>query len=381
MPGQEAEQGRARWLGEPPGVPDQVLVRQVGVAGGDRHAGEVVDLGQRVLDVRDRQHQGQRGGFRSGQRPDGLVAVQQEGGRGEIGGGRAALVQAWPADHGAFQGQGQVVHGRGAVGQPEVEDPGYSRVRRGRGPGEVGRVPVTVPPLRGQRRERRSGVRDQRAHDGVEMILPAPSGQVGSQRRPPAHQRACLLERVGRGDDLAGIHQHRGRPGLRAEIRRGQVQAAQGGAGRIGVPEARVRRPGGRLAVHVDPVRDLVDLVAVLTAAQHRLAVGQPEHGRDRQAPLPQVPGEGVLRGELAGGADAEVVALDEDGRVAVPDQRGGRHRPRAAPGHDRLAAQAARVAAAQDAAELIVRQRQPVELAQLTAPGAGASVDRAPWA
>jgi hypothetical protein len=269
MPGQEAEQGRARRLGEPPGVPDQVLIRQVGVAGGDRHAGEIVDLGQRVLDVRDGQDQGQRGGFRLGQRPDGLIAVQQEGGGGGIGAGCAALVQARPAHHGALQGQGQVVHGRQAVGQPEVEDPGYPRVRRGRGPGEVGRVPVTVSPLRGQRREGRRGVRDQRAHDGVEMVLPVPSGQVGGQRRPLAHQLARGLERVRRRDDLAGIHQHRGGPGLQAEIRRGQVQAAEGSAGRVGVPEARVRRPGGRLAVQVGPVRDLVDLVAVLAAAQH----------------------------------------------------------------------------------------------------------------
>jgi hypothetical protein len=59
------------------------------------------------------------------------------------------------------------------------------------------------------------------------------------------------------------------------------------------------------------------------------------------------VAGEGVLGGELAGGADPEEVALDEDGRVAVPDQRGGRHRARAAPGHDRLAAEAAGVAPA----------------------------------
>ena len=79
--------------------------------------------------------------------------------------------------------------------------------------------------------------------------------------------------------------------------------------------------------------------------------------------------GEGVFGRELGGGADAEVVALDEDGRIAVPDQRGGGHRARAAPDHHGLATQAARIAsAAQDAAQLIVRQRGPVRFGQLTA-------------
>ena len=79
--------------------------------------------------------------------------------------------------------------------------------------------------------------------------------------------------------------------------------------------------------------------------------------------------GEGVFGRQLGGGADAEVVALDEDSRVPVPDQRGGGHRPRAAPDHHRRAPQAARIARlAQDAAQLVIGQRGPVGLGQLTA-------------
>jgi len=147
------------------------------------------------------------------------------------------------------------------------------------------------------------------------------------------------------------------------------VQAGQRRAGRVGVAEAGVRGPADRVAVQVDAVRDLVDLVAEFPAPQHGLSIGQPQHGRDRLSPHAQVTGEGVFGRELGGGADAEVVALDEDGRIAVPDQRGGGHRARAAPGHHGLAAQAARVTGpAQDPAQLAVRQRGPVGFGQLTA-------------
>ena len=81
------------------------------------------------------------------------------------------------------------------------------------------------------------------------------------------------------------------------------------------------------------------------------MTVGQRQRGRDRLSLHPQVTGEGVFGRELGWGPDAKVVALDEDSRVAVPDQRGGGHRTRAAPDHRRLAAQDAGVATAQDAA------------------------------
>ena len=225
------------------------------------------------------------------------------------------------------------------------------------------------PHCAGQRGQQRRGVPDQRGQARLEVRRPAAPGQVGGQRGPRGHQPVRRGERVGRADDLAGVHQHPGRAGGQAEVRRGQVQAGQRRAGRVGVAEAGVRRPADRVAVQVDAVRDLVGLVAEVPAPQHGLPVGQPQHGRDRLSPHPQVTGEGVFGRELGGGADAEVVALDEDGRVAVPDQRGGGHRARAAPGHHGLAAQAARVARpAQDAAQLVVRQRGPVGFGQLTA-------------
>jgi hypothetical protein len=176
---EKAEQGCARRLAEPPGVPDQVLVGQVGVGPGDGHAGEVVRFGQRVLDVHDGQHQRQRDGFGRGQRPDRLVAVQEDGGGGQVGAGRAGLRQVEPAHHGALERQGQVVHGEGPVGQAEVEDPGHPRVGRGRGPGEVGRVPVAMRPLRAQRGQLRRGPADQRDQDLSEVLLPAAFRQVG----------------------------------------------------------------------------------------------------------------------------------------------------------------------------------------------------------
>jgi len=111
-----------------------------------------------------------------------------------------------------------------------------------------------------------------------------------------------------------------------------------------------------------------VGLVAVILSPQHRLAVSQPKHGGHRLGAGAQVVGEGVLGGELSGGTDADVVALDENGRVTEPNQRGGRHRPRTAPGHHGLAAQASGVAAAQDAAQFVVGQRGPVGFGQVPA-------------
>jgi hypothetical protein len=44
------------------------------------------------------------------------------------------------------------------------------------------------------------------------------------------------------------------------------------------------------------------------------VAVGQPQHRRDRLSAHPQMTGEGVFGRELGRGADPEVVALDEYG-------------------------------------------------------------------
>ena len=192
--------------------------------------------------------------------------------------------------------------------------------------------------------------------------------QVGGERGARGHQRARRVQRVRRGDDLAGVHQHGGGPGGPPEVRGGQVQAGQRHARRIRVSQAGVRRPADRVAVQVDAAGGLVHLVAELSAPQHGAPVGQPHHGRDRQPPRAQVGGELVLDRELLGGADAEVVTLDEDRDVSVPDQRGGRHRPRAAPGDHGLAAEPARVASAQDAEQLVVGEREPVGFGQLTA-------------
>ena len=344
---QKAKQGRARRLAEPPGVPDQVVIGQVGVGRRDRHAGEVVRFGQRVLDVHDGQHQRQRDGFGLGQRPDRLVTVQEHRGGGQVGAGRGDLRQVKPAHHGALEGQGQVVHCEGPVGQAEVEDPGHLRVGSGRGPGEVGRVPVAVRPLRGQRGQLRRGPADQRDQDLAEVLLPAAFREVGGERGARGHQRARRVQRVRRGDDLAGIHQRGGGPGGPPEVRGGQVQAGQRHARRVRVSQAGVRRPADRVAVQVDAVGGLVYLVAEVPAPQHGTPVRQPHHGRDRQPPRAQVSGELVLGRELLRGADADVVTLDEDRDVSVPDQRGGRHRPRAAPDDHGLAAEPARVAPA----------------------------------
>ena len=321
--------------------------------------------------MHDRQQQRERDGFGPGQPPDGLVAVQEDRRGGEVGGGRAGFRQVEPAHHGAFERQGQVVHGGGPVGQPEVEDPGYLRVGRGRGPGEVGRVPVAVRPLRAQLGQPRRGPPDQRDQDLLEVLLPAASRQVRGQRGARGHQARRHVQRVRRGDDLAGVHQRGEGPGGPPEVRGGQVQAGQRRSRCVGVAQAGVRRPADCVAVQVEAAGDLVNFVAEVPAPQHGLhplTVGQPHHGRDRQSARPQVSREVVLGCELLRGADADVVALDEDHHVAVPDQRGGRHRPGAAPGHHGQAAEPARVAAAQDGEQLVVGEREPVGFGQVTA-------------
>jgi hypothetical protein len=184
-----------------------------------------------------------------------------------------------------------------------------------------------VRPLRAQLGQSRRGPPDQRDQDFLEVLLPAASRQVRGQRGTRGHQTAGRVQRVRRGDDLAGVHQRGEGPGGPAEVRCGQVQAGQRRSRRVGVAQAGVRRPADCVAVQVEAAGDLVSFVAEVSAPQHgphRVTAGQPHHGRDRQSARPQVSREVVLRCELLRGADADVVALDEDHRVAVPDQRGG---------------------------------------------------------
>src|SRR5215472_11688271 len=73
-----AEQRQAVRPVEPAGVPDEVgVVGEAGVVRRWHHAGEVLDLRERVLDVDDRKQPRQRLQFCLGKRPDRVVAVQQ----------------------------------------------------------------------------------------------------------------------------------------------------------------------------------------------------------------------------------------------------------------------------------------------------------------
>jgi hypothetical protein len=238
---QELDQRDALRLGEPASVAHQVGVGQAGVGRRAGDAGEVIDLGQRVFDVHDGQDVRQRGGFGRGERAHLLVAVQDDRGGGQVNVGRAGAGQVEPAHHGALEREGEVVHGERPVGQPEVEDPGRLRVRRGGGPGQVGRVPVAVAPLPWQRGHEGRGAADQRGHELGEVTRPAALDQVGGQVGTPADEPIHLGERVSRGSDLTGIHQHRRRPGREREVRRGQVQARQRRASRVGVTQVSVR--------------------------------------------------------------------------------------------------------------------------------------------
>jgi len=181
VPGQELEQRRALRPGEPAGVADEVGVGQacVGRRAGD--ASEIVHLGQRVLDVRDGQDVRQGGGFGRAERAHRLVAVQEHRGRGQVHVSLAGAGQVEPGHHGAFERDGEIVHGERPVGQPEVKDPGHLGVWCGRGPREVRRVPVTVAPLPRQLRQQRRGAADQRRHELLEVTRPAALGQVGGQ--------------------------------------------------------------------------------------------------------------------------------------------------------------------------------------------------------
>jgi hypothetical protein len=87
-----------------------------------------------------------------------------------------------------------------------------------------------------------------------------------------------------------------------------------------------------------------------------------------------------MLGSELGRGPDAHVMALKEDRHGPPADQRGRRHRPRAPPGHHRLARKIPGVPiiprflaghdhpAAEDLAHLVVGQRRPVGFGQLPA-------------
>jgi hypothetical protein len=365
VPGQELEQRRALRLGEPAGVADQVGVGQARVGRRAGDAGEIVNLGQRVLHVHDGQDVRQGGGFGRAERAHRLVAVQEHRGRGQVDVSLGGAGQVEPGHHGAFERDGEIVHGEGPVGQPEVEDPGHLGLRCGRGPGQVRRVPVTVSPLPRQLRQQRGGAADQRCHELLEVTRPATLGQVGGQAGAPGGEPVHLSQRISGGNDLAGVHQHRGRPGRPREIRGGQVQPRERRAGRVGVPQVSVRRPAGRVAVQVHAAGQLVGLVAPRPAPQHGLAVGQPQHGGHGLSQVAQVADQGMLGGELRRVPDGGVVALHEDGQVAYLDERGRGHRPRAAPGHDRRVRGSV---APEDGGDLVVGERGPVRCGELMA-------------
>jgi hypothetical protein len=286
--------------------------------------------------VHDGQDARQGGRFGRAERAHRLVAVQDHRGRGQVDVGLAGAGQAEPGHHGAFERDGEIVHGEGPVSQPEVENSRHLGIRRGRGPRQVRRMPVAVSPLPRQLRQQRRGAADQRCHELLEVTRRATLGQVGGQGGAPGGEPGHLSQRVGCGNDLAGVHQHRGRPGRVPEIGGGQVQPRERRAGRVGVPQVSVRRPADRVAVQVHPAGQFVRLVAPRPAPKHGLAVGKPPDGGHRLSPVAQVADQGVLGGELVRVPDADVVALDEDGQAARPDQRGRGHRPRAAPGHRR---------------------------------------------
>jgi hypothetical protein len=226
-------------------------------------------------------------------------------------------------------------------------------------------VPVTVSPLPRQLRQQRRGAADQRRHELLEVTRPAALGQVGGQAGAPVGEPAHLSQRISGGNDLAGVHQHRGRPGRPPEVGGGQVQPRERRAGRVGVPQVSVRRPADRVAVQVHAVGQLVGLIAPRPAPQHGLAVGQPQHGGDGLRLVAQVSDQGVLGGELGRVPDGGVVALHEDGQVAHFGERGRGHRPRAAPGHGRRARGSV---ASEDGGDLVVGERGPVRCGELMA-------------
>jgi len=196
-------------------------------------------------------------------------------------------------------------------------------------------MPVAVAPPRFQRAEQRRGAADHRQMVPGEVGAPVAAGQVAGEPGALAGDRRHRGQRVRGGDDVAGAGQHRGRPGWPAESGRRLVQPGERGARCPGMAGADERGPRRRIPVEVDAGRHRVHLVHEVAFSHHGSAGGRAADRRHRQAADTQMPGERVLGGELGGGADAHVMALNEDGAGAVADQARGRHRPRAAPGDD----------------------------------------------
>ncbi len=336
-----------------------------------------------------REHLGQRRGFGRGERADRLVAVQQRVDGVQVRLGPAQVGQVEPGHGGPLQGVGQVVHGEGPVGQPEVEHPGHHRVRARRRPGQVGRVPVAVAPLPGQPGQQRRGPPDGGQHEPGQVVRPGPAVQVGGQPRAPAGQPLELRERVGRDDQLAAAGEHGRRAGRQREAVRREVQPGQRRPGRPRVAETGVRGPGHRVPVQIEAAGDLVHFVDEVAVLGGRRAVRGAQHRGCGDTARPQVADERVLHAQLGRRAHPDVVPLDEQVDAAAADQARRRHGPRAAPGDHLVVAggpsqggagdtvrgggreqgpEAGLGVAGQHRADLRAGQRAPVRLDQLLA-------------
>ena len=243
-------------------------------------------------------------------------------------------------------------------------------------------MPVAMPPLPFQPGEQRRGAADHGQMVPGEVAAPVAAGQVAGEAGAPAGDRVHLGERVRRGDDAAGTGEHRRWPGRPGEPGRRPVQPGERGPRRPGMAGAQVRGPRHRVPVQVDARRHLVHLVHEVAFLDHGPAGRRAQDRWHRQAAGAQVRGERVLGGELGGGADAHVMALDEDGAGAVADQARGRHRPRAAPGDDGSGARrgggpgaaggqvapGGQAVPGEHRAHLVAGERGPVRLDQLLA-------------
>ncbi len=127
------------------------LYSEAGLGFGIEDSEEVIGLAQGELGVRECEHGRECGGLGAREGPCGSVAGDEGARMVDVHGKRGDFAEREPADGVALDGEGQIVEGCGAVGEPEVDCGDGVGAGSGVAPEEIGCVPVVVRPLGAER--------------------------------------------------------------------------------------------------------------------------------------------------------------------------------------------------------------------------------------